>query len=51
MKFAKDFKCIKCGEQAVAFWPVSDPDIPCDPYCRHCLDTIKMKLWKKIEEQ
>lgn len=30
-----------CGKPAVAFWPVIDPDIPAEPYCRKCLDKIK----------
>lgn len=46
-------KCIKCGQQAVAFWPIIDPDIPANPYCRKCLDKEKqkiiIKLTKKIE--
>ena len=40
---ASDCKCIKCGKQAVAFWPVIDPDIPSHPYCRKCLDKEKLK--------
>lgn len=40
---ASDCKCCKCGKQAVAFWPVMDPDIPSYPYCRKCLDKEKMK--------
>lgn len=40
---ASDCKCIKCGRQAVAFWPVIDPDIPSHPYCRPCLDREKLK--------
>ena len=40
---ASDCKCIKCGQQAVAFWPVIDPDIPAHPYCRKCLDKEKLK--------
>lgn len=40
---AEDCKCILCGKQAVAFWPVIDPDIPSDPYCRECLDKTKMR--------
>ena len=41
---ASDCKCCKCGKQAVAFWPVIDPDIPSQPYCRECLDKVKLKL-------
>ena len=47
---AKDCKCCVCGKQAVAFYPVIDPDIPSYPYCADCLenamvDTAKL-LWK-----
>ena len=38
---ASDCKCCICGKQAVAFWPVIDPDIPSEPYCRECLDKQK----------
>jgi hypothetical protein len=47
---AKDCKCDICGEQAVAFFPVSDPDIPRYPYCRKCLDKIKIELLIKLSE-
>lgn len=40
---ASDCKCIICGKQAVAFWPVIDPDIPSHPYCRKCLDKEKLE--------
>lgn len=38
---ASDCKCVVCGQQAVAFWPACDPDIPSHPYCRKCLDKEK----------
>lgn len=38
---ASECKCVMCGKQAVAFWPVIDPDIPAEPYCRKCLDKVK----------
>ncbi len=41
---ASECKCIVCGKQAVAFWPVIDPDIPAEPYCRKCLDKAKVKV-------
>lgn len=47
---ASECKCCKCGKQAVAFWPVIDPDIPSHPYCRECLDKEKMELIIKLEE-
>jgi len=47
---ASDQKCCICGKQAVAFWPVCDPDIPSHPYCRKCLDKAKMELMIKLSE-
>jgi len=47
---ASDCKCCKCGKQAVAFWPVCDPDIPSHPYCRKCLDKEKRELIIKLNE-
>ena len=41
---ASECKCVECGRQAVAFFPVVDPDIPSYPYCRECLDKAKMEL-------
>ena len=46
---AKDCKCNKCGKQAVAFWPVIDPDIPSEAWCRKCLDKAKLELLMKIK--
>ena len=45
---ASDCKCCECGKQAVAFWPVIDPDIPSHPYCRKCLDKAKSELMLKM---
>ena len=44
MIYAKDCKCVVCGKQAVAFWPIIDPDIISHPYCRKCLDKEKAKM-------
>jgi hypothetical protein len=44
MNYAKDYECVKCGKQAVAFWPVIDPDIPSSPYCRKCLDEAQTRV-------
>ena len=46
--YAKDCKCVECGKQAVAFWPIVDPDIPSYPYCRECLDKAKHELMIKL---
>ena len=48
---AKDFKCSVCRGQAVAFWPVIDPDIPSHPYCRKCLDKAKMQMIAMLSEK
>ena len=45
---ASDCKCCVCGRQAVAFWPVIDPDIPEHPYCRQCLDKAKLELLRQM---
>lgn len=45
---ASDCKCVVCGKQAVAFWPIIDPDIPEHPYCRKCLDKEKAKLMAEL---
>lgn len=44
---ASECKCVVCGKQAVAFWPLIDPDIPERPYCRKCLDKQKIELLAK----
>ena len=41
---ASDCKCIECGQQAVAFWPCIDLDIPSYPYCKKCLDKAKVRM-------
>lgn len=48
MMKASECKCCICGKQAVAFWPVIDPDIPEHPYCRECLDKEKIKAYFEI---
>ena len=45
---ASETTCCICGEQAVAFWPVIDPDIPSRPYCRKCLDKEKRELLRRL---
>lgn len=41
---ASECKCCICGKQAIAFWPMIDPDIPAEPYCRKCLDKAKIQV-------
>jgi hypothetical protein len=40
---ATDCKCCVCGKQAVAFWPVIDPDIP-SKYFKHQSLMIKYPI-------
>ena len=49
---ANDHQCCKpnCDRQAVAFWPVIDPDIPSKPYCRECLDETKNRVMERLLE-
>ncbi len=46
--YAKHKKCYDCGEPAVAFFPVFDPDIPRHPYCRKHTEERKLSLMKKL---
>lgn len=45
---ASECKCVMCGKPAVAFWPIIDPDIPAEPYCRKCLDKIKADTMRRL---
>lgn len=43
--------CVKgCKKKAVAFWPIVDPDIPENPYCRKHLDEAKLRLLLRIQQ-
>lgn len=37
-----------CGKQAVAFYPVVDPDIPSNPYCADHLEEAMIDLAKVV---
>lgn len=45
---AKDCRCIKCGKQAVAFYPLIDPDIPSYPYCADHLEEAMIEVARTI---
>ncbi len=45
---ASECKCVVCGKQAVAFWPIIDLDIPEHPYCRKCLDKAKAEMLMQV---
>jgi hypothetical protein len=47
---ASECNCCVCGKPAVAFWPIIEPDIPANPYCRECLDKAKKELLIKLFE-
>lgn len=48
VRYAKDDKCCECGQPACCYWPVIDIDIPSHPYCRGCVDKVKMKLLARL---
>ena len=45
---AKDCKCCRCDRQAVAFYPVVDPDIPSYPYCADHLEEAMIGMAKAV---
>lgn len=45
---AKNCKCCRCDKQAVAFYPVVDPDIPSYPYCADCLYDAMVEMAKAV---
>jgi hypothetical protein len=45
---AKDCKCCVCEKQAVAFYPVIDPDIPSNPYCADHLEVAMIDVAKAV---
>lgn len=47
-KYAKNQRCIECGKQAVAFYPLIDPDIPAHPYCADCLYKAMVSLAEAV---
>ena len=45
---AKDCQCIVCGKQAVAMYPLIDPDIPSYPYCADHLEEAMVDVAKAV---
>ena len=45
---AKDSKCCVCGKQAVAMFPLVDPDIPSYPYCTDHLEKAMIDMAKTV---
>lgn len=48
---AKNQKCVGCGEQASAFWPIIDPDIQSHPYCNKCIEKEKHKIIMALTQE
>jgi len=49
LRLAQAYMCCECKKnRAVAWFPVCDPDIPSNPYCRKCLDEAKERLTMEI---
>lgn len=47
---AQECNCVRCGKQAVAFFPIFDPDIPSYPYREKCLYKTRYELMIKLHE-
>ena len=47
---AKDYKCVKCGKQAVVFFGLADPDGEQEPYCRGCVEKTKMRIYEECSK-
>ena len=48
MKYAKNFKCVKCRKQAEVFFGMADPDATQKPYCKRCCEIVKMNIYKRL---
>lgn len=49
MKYAKDYKCKKCGKkQATAFFGLADPDAEQTPMCEDCILEMNMDIFHEI---
>ncbi len=49
-RYARDYQCSDCPEQAEVFWPIVDPDIESFPFCRECVETQKAVYFIFISE-
>jgi len=49
--YAKDCKCCVCGKKAVCFWPIIDPDIKENPYCRKCVTNAQYEVLKAMNQK
>lgn len=52
LSLAKDYYCFECYKEkkevpAVVFWPM-ELDIEHFPYCRPCVDSLKIKVWMQM---
>lgn len=47
MEAKNDKRCV-CGEQAVAMFPLVDPDIPSYPYCAEHLEEAMIDMAKVV---
>ena len=51
MKYAKDYKCVKCGKQANAFFGFADPDGIQEPYCNECIEKAKKRIYEILSRE
>jgi len=50
MKYAKEFKCVECGKQAVMFFGAADPDCESVPLCQEHLDESKRRVFDALRK-
>jgi hypothetical protein len=51
---AGDYYCVRCYSDkkengAEVFWPAFDPDVRSFPYCRPCVDYLKLKMMVDLD--
>jgi hypothetical protein len=48
MRYAKNYKCVNCGKRATVFFGLADPDAEDAPYCRKCVEIVKIDIYRRI---
>lgn len=50
MIYAKDKKCVVCGEQADIFFGLADPNAEQQPYCNPCKEKAMINIYDMMEK-
>ena len=48
MKYAINYKCIKCGKQAYTFFGLADPDGIQEPFCESCVEKEEIRIYNAL---